>query len=209
MALIKKTVSAPPEEHRHSARDLSGLLEQLRSDKPDIRRWAALDLSEHSEAAEILCRCLEEEQNMAVRDALFTSLIRINNNAAVKGLIPLLKSEDAALRNGVIEALRQMPDALAPYMQDMLHDPDSDVRIFTVNVLESLCHPMTPEWLLGVIEEDTHINVCATAVDLLAEVGSPEMIASIDALPGRFANDPFLRFAADIAIRRIRGANPN
>lgn len=206
MALIKKApTNQSTDEHRHIVRDTQGLIEQLHSDKADVRRWAAIDLSSHAEAAEVLCRCLESEQDAAVRDAVFTSLIRINNNASVKGLIPLLKSEDAALRNGVIEALRQMPEPVSFYMEDMLSDPDSDARIFAVNVLESLCHPMIPKWLLKVIENEGHVNVCAAAVDLLAEVGTADMIQAIDALPGRFDNDPYLRFAADTAIRRING----
>jgi hypothetical protein len=47
------------------------------------------------------------------------------------------------------------------------------VRIFAVNILESLRHPQVEEWLIEVIEGDPHLNVCGTAVDLLGETGSP------------------------------------
>ncbi|CAK0766668.1 HEAT repeat domain-containing protein [Gammaproteobacteria bacterium] len=204
MALIKKG-SAPLEaNHRSAPRNQAGLVEQLADDNPEVRRWAALDLGEYPDSADQLCAQLERETHAPVREALLTSLIRIGNPTVVKGLLPLLRSDDAALRNGAINALQHFPDAISPYMETMLHDADSDYRIFTINILTNLRHPKTPHWLREVVENDKHINVCATAVDLLAEVGGPEAIPALEALPGRFNQDPFLRFATNVAVRRIR-----
>jgi HEAT repeat protein len=208
MSLIKKSLDTPPpalEDNRRAPRDRAGLLSQLEDDNPDIRRWAALDLAEFPDAAEALCTQLEQETETPVREALLTTLIKIGNPVVVDSLIPLLRSEDAALRNLVIEALQQLPDAVAPHMEEMLQDLDADYRIFSINVLDNLKHPQAPAWLQGVIEHDDNINVCAAAVDVLAEVGTPEMVPALSDLPERFDNDPFMEFCVQTAIRRIKG----
>ena len=88
-------------------------------------------------------------------------------------------------------------------MQSLLRDPDSDVRIFAVNILESLRHPEVEYWLVDVIVQDPQVNVCATAVDLLGEVGSRDALQSLMDLKARFEGEPYIQFAADLAIRRI------
>jgi HEAT repeat protein len=108
------------------------------------------------------------------------------------------------LRNEAIEAMKNLPDAVAPIMAGLLADPDPDVRIFAVNILESLRHPDVEQWLIEVISEDEHINVCATAVDLLGEVGSEAAVPALEALKARFPNEPYIVFSADLALKRIR-----
>jgi HEAT repeat protein len=208
MSLIKKSHdSAPPvvEDNRRAPRDQAGLLSQLEDDAPEIRRWAALDLAEFPDTAERLCTCLEQEIETPVREALLTTLIKIGGQTVVEGLIPLLHSEDAALRNLVVEALQQLPDAVAPHMENMLEDPDADYRIFSINVLDNLKHPQAPAWLQEVVERDANINVCAAAVEVLAEIGTPDVIPALAALPERFDSDPFMEFCVQTAIRRIQG----
>jgi HEAT repeat protein len=87
----------------------------------------------------------------------------------------------------------------------MLADPDSDVRIFAINVLAALPHPMVPKWLRHVVTTDPHVNVCAEALDALAEVGEPDAIPALEALGDRFRDVAFIQFAVDAAVRRIRG----
>lgn len=206
MSLVKKNhASSGGADHRHLPRDRAGLLRQLQDASPDIRRWAALDLAAFPDTAEALCARLEQETGLPVREALLTTLIKIGGNAVVKGLMPLLRSEDATLRNEVIEALQQLPEAVSPYMETMLRDPDPDYRIFSINVLANLRHPRAPAWLQAVIERDADINVCASAVDVLAEVGGPETVPALTGLPGRFDNDPFMQFCVQATIRRIQG----
>jgi len=91
-------------------------------------------------------------------------------------------------------------------MASLLNDPDPDVRIFAVNILESLCHPDVEQWLIDVIRDDAHINVCATAVDLLGEVGSEQALPALQSLKERFTDEPYIQFAADLAINRIIGS---
>ena len=177
----------------------------LASADASIRRRAAHDLSQMPDAVPMLCAHLANERSLSVRSIILTGLIVNKSPAVVEGLLPLLRSEDANLRNGAIEALQQMPDEVAPRVEAMLADPDSDVRIFAVNVLAALPHPMVPEWLRRVVTVDAHVNVCAAALDALAEVGEPDAIPALESLAERFADVMFIKFAVDAAVRRIHG----
>nr|WP_285293210.1 HEAT repeat domain-containing protein [Burkholderia glumae] len=149
---------------------------------------------------------LQRESSASVRETIMLSLVHLRDQVALDGLVACLRSEDAALRNAAIAAMQQLPEEVAPLMSRLLADPDSDVRIFAVNVLESLRHPSVEAWLLEVIEQDPHVNVCAAAVDLLGEVGSARARAPLQRLQQRFPDEPFIRFAASIALQGLEDA---
>ncbi len=173
MALIKtRTIEPVAEDARGHPRDCAGLVAELASANPTARRWAARDLADCPDAAAALLERLQREADVSVREVILTTLTGLGDATSVAGLVECLRSEDAALRNESIEAMKQLPDAVAPIMRGLLADPDPDVRIFAVNILESLCHPEVERWLIEVIDRDPHVNVCGTAVDLLGEVGS-------------------------------------
>lgn len=205
MALLKNHTAEPLREvvEREHPRDQAGLQAQLRSGDVEQRRWAVRDLAGHPEAAAALGEQLLREHDPRVREALFTTLAQLASDGAAAALLPLLRSEDAALRNGAIEALSGMPSAVAPRIAALLRDADADVRIFTVNLLGDLRHPQVPEWLLQVLQHDTQVNVVGAAIEVLAEVGAPEHTAGLRAAQQRFASDPFIGFAVDMAVERI------
>ena len=64
----------------------------------------------------------------------------------------------------------------------------------------------TPLWLLQVIENEQHVNVVGTAVDRLAEVGTPDMVKALETLKMRWEGQGFISFAVDAGIQRIQGA---
>lgn len=205
MAIVKRAKTEGVEsDERDRPRDLAGLKIELTDANPVARRWAARDLARYAEAALLLVERLDLESDPATREAVLMSLTEIGSAAAVQGLVNCLRSEDAALRSEAIEAMKHLPDAVASIMSGLLTEADADVRIFAVNVLESLRHPNVEKWLIEVISADAHINVCATAVDLLGEVGSAAALAPLEALKQRFPDEPYIAFAADLALRRIR-----
>ena len=205
MALVKSTKIEPVEiDERSRPRDVEGLTAKLDDSNPSARRWAVRDLAQASEAAPALVKLLEREADASVREAIFMSLTEIGNAIAVQGLVKCLRSEDVQLRNEAIEAMKHLPDAVAPIMAGLLKEPDADVRIFAINVLESLRHPDVEKWLIEVISTEPHINVCATAVDLLGEVGTEAASAHLEALKQRFPDEPYIEFASSLALRRIR-----
>lgn len=204
MAFIKKqTNETVSQDERKQKRDYSDLLLELSDANPTARRWAARDLLDCPDGVSALVEQLKVEPELSVREVILTTLTRLGDPAAVAGLVDCLRSEDAALRNEAVEAMKQLPDEVAPIMLGLLADADPDVRIFAVNVLESLCHPEVETWLIEVIERDAHVNVCATAVDLLGEVGTPAALGALERFKARFADEPYIQFAADLALKRI------
>lgn len=204
MPIVKKQKSEQIEkDERKQARDCLSLIAQLSDSNPTARRWAARDLLECPGASDALVERLSLESDVSVREIILTTLTRLGDEAAVRGLIDCLRSEDVSLRNEAIEAMKQLPDEVAPIMRTLLTDQDSDVRIFAVNILESLRHPQVEEWLIEVIECDSHLNVCGAAVDLLGEAGTSRSLDALEGLKQRFADEPYIQFAAALAMKHI------
>jgi HEAT repeat protein len=204
MPFIKQQTAETIEQcERKQGRDCASLERQLSDPSPAARRWAARDLVECPDASAALIEQLLREDDVSVREIILTTLTKLGDEEAVAGLVNCLRSEDASLRNEAIEAMKLLPDEVAPIMGQLLKDDDPDVRIFAVNVLESLRHEQVEEWLNEVIENDAHVNVCATAVDLLGEVGTSYSWDALKKLKVRFPDEPYIRFATDLALKRI------
>ena len=206
MGFVKREKIEQTVERRETSRDLDRLLEQLNDWRFLERRLAARDLAEFSGISDQLCQRLNIEEHPAVRAAIFSSLTQIQDEQAIRGLIELLRSEDPELRNSSIEALKQLPDQLNAEIESLLTDDDADVRIFTINILESLPHPDVPRWLHQVIVDEENVNVCSAAVDLLTELGTPSMIPDLIALKARFSDTPFIEMAVDLTVDRINAS---
>lgn len=183
MGLRKSNTPDPLREvvDRGFPRHVDGLVAQLRGGDAEQRRWA-------------------------VREALFLALGTMASDEAVSALLPLLRSEDARLRNGAIEVLSGLPKVVGPRISALLLDADADVRIFTVNLLGELRHEQVTQWLQQVLLADREVNVVAAAIEVMAETGQPEHIDALRETRRRFADDPFIGFAADVAIERIRAS---
>lgn len=208
MPVVKRTAQPRTvvEDERKNPRDFAGLVNALADPDPVARRWAARDLAPFPEAAPALVAQLQREPEASVRQAILTSLTLIGDGTAVEGLITCLRSEDPALRNEALEAMKDLPEAVAPIMARLLADPDPDMRIFAVNVLEGLRHPQVEKWLIDVIQQDPHVNVCATAVDLLGELGTDAALKPLEELKCRFPHEPYIAFAVDLIRARIKGS---
>ena len=205
MAFIKNGPAEPvATDERKNPRQCADLIAGLEDANPTSRRWAARDLVNCPEATSALVARLRLEQDVSVREVIFSTLVQMGDPAAIGELVGCLRSEDASLRNEAVDAMRQLPDEVAPIMGGLLHDPDPDTRIFAVNILESLRHPAVEAWLIEVIAGDPHVNVCATAVDLLCEIATTEATDSLEALKARFSDEPYIQFSADLALKRIR-----
>ncbi|CAA2102016.1 hypothetical protein MBUL_01471 [Methylobacterium bullatum] len=206
MALRKPVRPLDPSLDAAPAADIHTLTAALAAPESAERRRVARELGAFPAAASLLCEQLCLEPAASVRAVILTSLIRIGSPAVVAGLLPLLRSENSGLRNAAIEVLQEMPAEVEPHVAALLADPDSDVRILTVNLLSLLPHPKAPFWLSQVVAQDPHVNVCAAAIDGLAEIGDAQAVAPLRTLPERFPEVPFIRFAVAAALRRIGDA---
>jgi HEAT repeat protein len=170
-------------------------------------RWsAARALGGWREAVPALAVALGVEQVPRVREAIMTALMRVGDAASVRALLPCLRSQDAALRATALEALQGLPDLIAPFLEALLADEDSDVRILSTELARNLPAVEATEVLCRLLENEQHPNVCAAAIELLTEVGTREAIPALQSCAKRFPQVPFLTFAASTAIARIAGA---
>jgi len=204
MPLLKR--GKPDEPAAPQAEPLDALIGDLRHADPE-RRWsAARRMGEQSGTAEPLAAALASEKEPRVIEAIFTSLIRRGGAESAAYLLPLLRSDEAALRGGAIEALETMPAELARHIGELLHDPDSDVRIFAVELTRKMPPAQAASWLGEILDREIHPNVCAAAVDVLAEIGSRDAIPHLERCRDRFAREPFLPFAIAVAIETLSGS---
>ncbi len=140
------------------------------------------------------------EGDKRVREALVTALIRLG---AAVAFAPLLRSADAALRAAAVEAMQAMPQQSLPLLPRLLADPDPDVRIMAAEVVRAQPAERATELLTHALEMEPHPNVCAAAVDVLAELGTPDAAPVLRTVAARFGSDPFLPFAISAALARI------
>ncbi len=209
MPLLKHNAAVTPEPPATPVQSKDGLLAALRTGTTEIaRREAALDLAAMPETADELGAALAAEPAARVREAIITALLGIGSPAAASVLAGLLGSEDTALRNDAIAALRELgPAAMAPIAL-LLDSPVTDIRIFAVSVLSGLPQPQAAMLLQGVLARDPAINVGLAAVEVLVEVGGPDSVPALLAFAARFPNEPFVRMAVDLACRRAAPSGP-
>ncbi|THD62573.1 HEAT repeat domain-containing protein [Phenylobacterium sp.] len=182
---------------------------KLRSTSPDERWAAARALSGRPEALASLTAALATEQDPRVREALLTGLARIGTPQGAAAIVPLIRSDDASLRTGAIDALRVMPAAaLAGPLDSLLSDPETDVRILACDLARALPAPQATRLLCGLLAREPEANVCAAAADVLAECGEPDALPALAACAERFVQVPFLVFALRVAGDRIRAQTP-
>lgn len=206
MPLIKRDAPARPlAVQSHSERPASAISD-LTSPDPGVRWSAARALGERHDAVPALAAALGTEQAPRVREAIMTALMRIGDEASVRVLLPYLRSQDASLRAAAIEVLQALPQAISPFLELLLADSDSDVRILATELARNMPAADATQALCRLLEREQNPNVCAAAIELLAELGTRDALPALQSCAKRFSRISFLTFAASTAIARIADA---
>jgi hypothetical protein len=200
MPLVRKPAAGPAQERAPSPASP----EALTNGSVDERWAAARAAAESPAAARALGAALANERDARVREAMFTSLRRIATAESVEILLAFLRSDDAAMRTGALDALRSMKEGVEGYLPSLLTDSDADVRLLACEIVRDLPGAGPARLLCDLLAAETHPNVCAAAVEVLAEVGSAEALPVLEACQERFAATPFLVFSIKVAADRIR-----
>jgi HEAT repeat protein len=199
MAFVKSTRAEPAA----SPETTGACLAQLASPDAGIRRRAARALAGDPGAATTLAERLEVETEPSVRNALFGSLVAIGGAPAAGLVAPFVRSEDAALRGGAIDALKQLDEAAITAVDELLNDPDPDLRLLAIEVTRAWPSERSAPRLQRIFLQEPHVNVCAAALDVATEAGGTDLLPALQALRQRFQNEMFLLFAVDVARARI------
>src|SRR4051812_43274104 len=198
MPLIRKT----PEPQSPVAADLPSL--RLLETGSAEERWAAARAAAASPSnTAVLGAALLREQDVRVRQAIFTSLVHIGTEGSLDAIIPHLRSDNSNVRAGTLDALRAMPALVALRIQRLLQDTDPDVRLLACDLLRTLPAAEANRLLCDLLDTEENANVCGVAIDVVAETGGQECLAALERCAVRFPNDPFLAFSIKIAREGI------
>lgn len=202
MPLVRKPTRASEHSQPGSAEVLAGL-----GSTSAEERWAAARAAAAlPDSAPALAAALPRETDSRVREAMFTSLARIGTREGIAQLLPLLRSDDSALRAGALDALRSSPVAAHEFLPQLLRDPDADVRLLSCELARKLPGEEASRSLCALLAHEPEVNVCAAAIEVLAEVGDQAALPALAHCAQRFPQVPFLGFAIKLATDRIRAA---
>jgi HEAT repeat protein len=199
MPLVKRpslTTEAP-------APDVRKTFEMLAEGSDDERWNAARTAPTLPDALPLLTKALSRERVPRVREAIFTALAKIGSSDSAAAALPYIRSDDASQRTAALDALRAMPTAAAVHLPLLLQDPDTDVRLLACEIARSLPADDASRMLGELLEREVNANVCAAAVEVLAETGNAASLPILARCAARFPDDPFLTFAVKIARDRI------
>lgn len=198
MPLVRKPSSPTvptPDVRRISEMLIGGSVEE---------RWtAARNAPTLPNALLLLTDALSKERTPRVREAILTALAKIGSPESAAVTLPYLRSDDAAQRTAVLDALRSMPAAAATHLPGLLNDTDPDVRLLACEIARGLSTGDASRLLGDLIEHEINANVCAAAIEVLAETGNATSLPALARCFDRFPDDPFLKFAINVARDRI------
>lgn len=147
------------------------------------RAYAAEDIGylNTAEGVAALLDRLDEEPSLAVRDAIFQALIRMDGYAAIEGSIRLLESEEPQIRNQAVDVLRHKGARSIPFLNTVMRDGDKDVRKLVLDILSEVQASGAREiYAQALSDKDT--NVVITAVENLGRLRAEEFRSRIEGL---------------------------
>ena len=91
-----------------------------------------------------------------MREAIFTALAQIATPESALAVLPYLRSDEASIRIGALDALRPaMPEAHRPYLPQALADADADVRLLVCDLIRNMHDADAPRWLCALLRNRT------------------------------------------------------
>jgi HEAT repeat protein len=88
-------------------------------------------------------------------------------------------------------------------MEQLLSDADPDIRLLVCEIARRLPQDQATALLCRLLERESTANVCAAAVDVLAETGDAAALPALARCAARFQDNAFLVFAIKVATTRI------
>lgn len=201
MPLIRKSAGSTTGERPP---DAAAVRAALASGSEEERWSAARAAASLPDSVAAVAEALARESTPRVREALLTALARIATPESVEAVLPFLRSDDASVRTGAYDALAAMKHAAWPYAAALLRDSDADVRVLACELVRNMPSEQAVPLFCDLLDVESEANVCAAAVDALAELGRADALPTLARCAERFRTTPFLGFAISVAADRIR-----
>jgi HEAT repeat protein len=158
-------------------------VEKLQASDESERVYAAEDIGylNTPDGVPPLLDRLCQEPSLAVRDAIFQALIRMDGDTAIEGSVGLLSSEDPQIRNQAVEVLRRKGARPIPFLQAVMNTGGRDLRKLVLDVLSGLQSGDARD-IYAVALADRDPNVVITAVENLGRMRAEEFRGRIEEL---------------------------
>ncbi len=143
-------------------------------DKEKLREAAfqagdARDLDAVPLLAELL-----KDRNLGVQEAADAALRRIGGRETVEAVLPLLRFDDAPVRNLSMDILRCVGSEHMDALMELVHDADADIRIFASDILGATGNERALKALCDMLLKDPEVNVRYQAAVSLGILGITE-----------------------------------
>ncbi|WP_272700749.1 HEAT repeat domain-containing protein [Desulfovibrio sp. Fe33] len=157
--------------------DCTEYLALLSSDNKEIVRESAFRAGEDNcvEAVPRLAELLKTN-HLGIQEAVDSSLRKIGGRETVEAVIPLLRSDEASVRNLAMDILREVGNQDMPSLIDLTMDDDPDIRIFVADILGSTGSLLAVQPLCEALLGDPEVNVRYQAAVSLGELGMEDAI---------------------------------
>lgn len=162
--------------------DIKVLLEELQAEDEKTRAFAAEDIAYDglSEAIPALVNQMVVEKSRFVREVIVNSVKMMEHPQVISSVLPLLRSDDAFIRNAAIDILSARGDEALAAIEKILDDKDKDLRKFALDVLFQLGTEGAELIARGL--DDFDINNQITAVEYLGQLEYKEKTSRINSL---------------------------
>ncbi len=182
--------------------DAQLILQGLRSDDNEVIRSSAFAAGDESlaDAVDLLCAHVQSN-NIGVQEAAEYALRKIRGTKTIQGMLPLLRSDDAPIRNIAMDVLREIGGDDISSIQPLLHDDDPDMRIFMSDILGCTGSRQAVPLLCDALLKDPEVNVRYQAAMSLGILGYPE---AVDALRQAMHDEEWVQFSVVEALTKIR-----
>ncbi|MDR2488478.1 MAG: HEAT repeat domain-containing protein [Desulfovibrio sp.] len=139
--------------------------------------------------------------NVGVQEAVARALRKMGGAEAVQMLIPMLRSDNAPVRNMAIDLLRTLGGKDVESICLLLYDDDADIRIFAADILGSTGTVLAVPPLCRALLHDPEVNVRYQAAVSLGDLAFPEAVAS---LSQALEDEEWVQFSVVDALIKIR-----
>ncbi len=171
------------------------------ADSETIREGAYLAGKERLEEAVPLLVTHLQNADIGVQEAADRALRKIGGPKVAQGVIPLLRSDDAPVRNLSMDLLRAVGSTDMESLCQLLHDSDPDIRIFASDILGSTGSVLAVAPLSTALLRDPEVNVRYQAAVSLGDLAFPEAAPSLNKA---LEDDEWVRFSVIEALIKIR-----
>lgn len=182
--------------------DCSKILEELKSDDNEIIREAAFQAGDLgcAEAVPLLAELLKSS-HLGLQEAADQALRVIGGKGVVQAVVPLLRSDDAPVRNLSMDILREVGAQDFSSLVELVHDQDADIRIFATDILGSTDSFMAVDPLCDALLKDPEVNVRYQAAVSLGDLANP---AAARCLNKAMQDDEWVQYAVIEALAKIK-----